>query len=200
MSAFEHLSTLAEGGPLSKSLPSALRIATEIEDDDFASWIRLELMGYFSDNPAMKKETIVPEYRSVPGQWSDDFGRVLVLDDPRLEFVNEIRLRHGVAELEGIATSTGMLAMRVTDLTELIRNNLNVNVTTFHLGPSSVSQVLTNIKMHLLDRLATQQDKISALAESHLVQEPEVLQLKPTFYGVSVDLKALWRRISSRKG
>lgn len=30
--------------------------------------------------------------------------------------------------------------------------------------------------------------------------EPEVFQLKPAFMGVSIDLKALWRRLRSKRG
>ncbi len=43
-----------------------------IGDEDLESWIRLELMGYLSDNPA--KTTVVPEYRSVSDQRPDDNG------------------------------------------------------------------------------------------------------------------------------
>ena len=56
---------------LSRSLQAALRIATNIGDEQWTSWIKLELIGYVADNPAMKKDTIVPEYRGVPGQWYD---------------------------------------------------------------------------------------------------------------------------------
>ena len=84
----------------------ALRVATTIADEEWASWIKLELMGYFQEKSAMKEDTIVPEYRGVPGQWYDDYGRAFVLNDHSLQFINEIRLRSGVTELEGIAAGT----------------------------------------------------------------------------------------------
>lgn len=199
VSAFERLLTLVEEQPLSRSLPAALRIATTIADEEWASWIKLELMGYLPDNPAMKKDTVVPEYRGVPGLWYDDYGRTLALDDPDLAFINELRLRQGIAELEGIAAGTKPLAMRPTEFSEIIRNNLNVEVSVFQFRPSSVSQVLTNIKVRLLDRLARQREKISAIPDIQVPQAGEILQIKPSIYGVSIDLKALWRRVFGTK-
>ncbi len=68
MTTLERLLTLVEDQPLSRSLPTALRIATGIGDEQLASWIRLELMGYLAENPAMNQDTVVPEYRGVPGR------------------------------------------------------------------------------------------------------------------------------------
>lgn len=197
MSAFERLLTLVEEQTLSRSLPVALRVALAIADEEWASWIRLELMGYLADNPAMKADTVVPEYRGVPGLWYDDYGRALALNDPSLEFINELRLRPGVAELEGIAAGTGTLAMRPTEFSEIIRNNLHVEVSVFQFRPSSVSQILTNIKVHLLDHLASRRGQISAIPDIQVPQKTEILQLKPSVYGISIDLKALWRRVFS---
>jgi len=197
VSAFERLLTLVEEQTLSRSLPVALRVALAIADEEWASWIRLELMGYLADNPAMKADTVVPEYRGVPGLWYDDYGRALALNDPSLEFINELRLRPGVAELEGIAAGTGTLAMRPTEFSEIIRNNLHVEVSVFQFRPSSVSQILTNIKVHLLDHLASRRGQISAIPDIQVPQKTEILQLKPSVYGISIDLKALWRRVFS---
>lgn len=199
MSSFERLLSIVEEQPLSQSLPAALRIANAIGDEGLASWIRLELMGYFADNPAMTEEVVVPEYRGVPGQWRDDYGRPLVLEDPTLAFINEMRLRPGVAELEGVAGATGMLAMRDADFSGVIRQHLGVAVSVFNFRPSSVSQVLTNVKVRLLDQLASRREAIAALADIREPREPEILHLKPGIYGVSVDLKALWRRLFGSK-
>jgi len=199
VTTFEHLRSLVEEQPLSRSLPAALRIATTIGDQEMAAWIRLELMGYLTDNPAMTEHTVVPEYRGVAGQWYDDYGRPFVLADPNLGFINETRLRPGVAELEGIAGGTAMLAMRFADLSEIIRTHLNVEVTVFQCRPSSVSQVLTNVKVRLLDQLASRREAIAALPDVRMSQEPEILHLKPGIYGMSIDLKALWRRVFGSK-
>jgi hypothetical protein len=57
-----------------------------------------------------------------------------------------------------------------------------------------VNQILTNIKVRLLDRIAQQREKISAIPDTEVPRQAEILQIKPGIYGVSVDLKALWRR------
>jgi hypothetical protein len=72
-------------------------------------------MGYFGDNPEVKSNTIVPEYRAIVGLWNDDYGRPLMIKDPNLAFINELRLRQGVTELEGIAAGTGPVSMREMD-------------------------------------------------------------------------------------
>jgi hypothetical protein len=195
VSAFDQLLNIVEEQPLSRSLAVALRIATSIEDEELTSSIKLELMGYLAANPEMKEDTIVPEYRAVPGQWYDDYGLVLALNDLDLAFINEFRLRHGVAELEGIAAGTKPLVIRPVEFSEIIRNNINVEVSVFKFRPSSVSQVLTNSKVHLIDRVVSQREKISAIPEIQVPQETEILQIKPNIYGVGIDLKALWRRL-----
>ena len=195
MDPFHTLLSIAEEQALSRSLPAALRDSTAISDEQLASWIKLELMGYLNTNPENKPHTVVPEYRDIPGLWSDDYGRVLMLDQPDLAFINHIRLRQGVTEFEGIATGSGTLAMREMEFAEIIRANLGTELSTYQFSPDSVKQVLTNIKVQLLDRIAQQREKIKALPVSSVLQQTEILQLKPTIYGVGIDLKALWRKM-----
>jgi len=195
VNSFEKLLAVVEQQPLSQSLPRALLIATRIDDEELGRWIRLEVMGYFADNPALTVETVVPEYRSVSGQWYDDFGRALAINDPGLAFINEIRLRPGVAELEGVAAGTESLAMRPTEFSEIIRRDLKVEVSLFRFRPSSVKQVLTNIKVQSMDQIERRREKIAAIPEIPEVPATEVFHLKPGAYGMSVDLKALWRRL-----
>jgi hypothetical protein len=149
----EVLLTAIEEQPLSRSLVTALRTAEEIGGKAFAEWVRLELMGYVSGNPAMTEDIVVPEYRAVSGLWYDDYGRPLVVDDPQLHFVNEIRLRYGAAELEGAASATDVLSMRETNFAQIIQQHLGATVTIFRFQPASVRQVLTNIKLHLTDQV-----------------------------------------------
>jgi hypothetical protein len=155
-------------------------------------------MGYFTENPAMGEDTMVPEYRSVHGVWYNDYGQAFVVER-ELEFINDIRLRFGVPELEGLAGGTKPHAMRPLHLAEIILNKLHVEVSVFQFQPSSVSQVLTNLKVNLLDRLASRREKISAIPETQVQQKAEVFQIKPSLYGVSVDMKALWRRAFGTK-
>jgi hypothetical protein len=195
MDSYHALLSIAEEQALSRSLPAALRIATTIPDEKWTSWIKLELMGYFDTNPEMKQDTVVPEYRETSGLWYDDYGRMLKLDNLDFAFINHIRLRQGVTELEGIAAAAGTLALREMDFAGVIRVNLGVEVSTFQFSPASVKQILTNIKVELLDRIAQQREKIKTLPEAQIAREADILQLKPTIYGVGIDLKALWRRM-----
>jgi hypothetical protein len=199
MNMFDRVLKAAEEQPLSKILPAALRLANSADDEALASWIRLELMGYVPGNPTMRDDTVVPEYRGVGGQWFNEYGRRLVIEDPDLGFINELRLRQGVAELEGFASATAMLAAQPTEFSEIIRRELHVEVNIFRYHPSAISQVLTNIRIQLLDRLAASREKLSAVKDAEMPQEPEIFQLKPSFYGITVDLKALWRRLWSKK-
>jgi hypothetical protein len=196
--AVEALLTTIEQQPLSRSLVTVLRTAGEIGDDGFAAWVKLELMGYLSGNAAMTKDVIVPEYRAVSGLWYDDFGRPLVIDDPTLDFVNEIRLRYGAAELEGAASATDVLSMRENKLAEIIQQNLGATVTVFRFQSASVRQVLTNIKLHLIDHVTGRRDKINCLAAADSIAqapEPDILQIRPNLYGIGLDLRALWRKM-----
>jgi hypothetical protein len=199
MSTFDQVMRDAEERSLDRSLPVVLRIARAIGDEELATWLRLELMGYLAENPAMGNDTVVPEYRTVPGQWYDDYGRPLVLDDANLTFINEFRLRQGAAELQGLATATGSLSVRPMEFSQLIRRELNVEVSVFQFRSASVSQVLANIKLHLLDQLMNRREKIAALPELKKPAESEIIQIKPGIYGVSIDLKALWRRMFRSK-
>ena len=199
MNGFESLLATVEERPLSRSLPTVLSVAGSIGATELASWAKLELMGYFASNPAMRDDVVVPIYRTVVGSWYDDYGRMLVLPQADLSFMDELRLRQGVAELEGLATATGPLAVRARDHAALIGEALKVEVTTFEFEARSVAQVLTNIKVQLLDQLCAQRAAIAALPASVTMASSEIIQLKPGIYGISVELKALWRRLFGGK-
>src|SRR5436309_1020493 len=48
---------LAESAPLARCLPAAMSVARTADDMGLLTWIRLELLGYVSDNPAMTEAT-----------------------------------------------------------------------------------------------------------------------------------------------
>jgi AbiTii-like protein len=180
-------------------LPTVLRLARRRANGELESWVRLELLGYLVENPALTDEIVVPEYRSVAGEWLDDWRRVLVLDDPKLAFVQQIRLRQGVAELEGLATATGPLMMRPLHLSQIIRERLKVEVSIFRFSPHAIVSVLSSIRAELLDRLAMAGDLVKDDSAKESISGESILQLKPSVYGIGVDLRALWKRIARRK-
>src|SRR5664280_697439 len=98
--------------PLSKSLQKILCVAQELKDNEFEKWIRLELHGYWNTNSALTEEVVVPEYRTVAGYYTDDYGRQLVISDPKSGYINETRLRFGVIEMEGMIGAKGTKAFR----------------------------------------------------------------------------------------
>jgi hypothetical protein len=113
-----------------------------------------------------------------------------------LRFVNEIRLGSSVPELESLAGTAGEVAIDLPAQAELIRNNLGVEVTTFRFSSIAIPQVLANIKAHLLDHLGRARATLESSVDmaSGSARDDEILQLRPNFYGVGVNLKALWRR------
>jgi hypothetical protein len=190
----------AEKLPLSQSLPSALRLALAANDSELATWIRLELLGYTRDNPAMTQQIVVPEYRTVRGQWFDSYGRLFLVQDPKLDFMNETRLRAAVGELESFVGADGVLSQSMSDVAQLIQDHLHVDVNEFRFTPHSVEQVLANIRAQLLDRIAGHRAQLDtpAVAVQRTAHDEEVILLRPSIYGVGINLRALWRRWRSK--
>ena len=106
-------------GRLSASLGKALRLAERAGDKELVRWCRLELGGYFASNAAMGDDTVVPEYRTVPGQHADIYGRVLALPG-NLAFVNETRLRNGIEELEVLARGGNRVSIHDAHMCDLL--------------------------------------------------------------------------------
>ena len=136
---------------------------------------------------------MVPEYRTVAGQHQDIYGRTLVLKSD-LAFVNETRLRHSVAEIESIANGQGPVAIHDPGMCDMIKEHLNVDVHAFEFSRSSLAAVLSGIRTELGDRLTTLRNQ--AGPDESADTSDEVLMLQPNFYGVGMDLRALWRKLT----
>ena len=151
----------------------------------------------------MTDSTIVPEYRTVSGEWFDDYNRRLVLSDPKLAFVNETRLRLGAAELESYVGVTGVLALPNPDHAALIREHLKVEVSTFRFNAQNVPPVLASIRAQLVDRLARSQGKDNpprSIRSNIAATDEEIIEIRPNFAGIGVNLRALWRKWRSTSG
>jgi hypothetical protein len=192
-----NLIRVVETDALSNTLPKVIRLAQGAGNKGLETWARLELHGYFNDNAAMDEDAMVPGYRSVAGFWFDDYGRKLVLDEENITFVNEIRLRYGAVQLEGLLGATGPLAMRMPEWASLINDALRVNVTTFKFDPRAIPSVLAAIKTELSDRLMTLEPSVGTSSAVSEVPK-EILQIKPGIYGINVDVKEIWRRWRAR--
>lgn len=185
-----------EESPLSTSLGKALRLASRAGIKELDRWCRLELGGYYVSNPAMGEDIVVPEYRTVVGQHADIFGRVLVLPSD-FAFVNETRLRNGVEELEALESSRDTVVTHDPHTCELIRKHIDVEVYSFRFSSVHLKGVLSAIRMELVARL--QQINTSETKEDLTLagQDEKILMMSPNFYGVGINLRALWKRFIS---
>ncbi len=148
----KHLNDI-HNAPLSRLLRQTLSLAKSIGDQQIESWARLELDGYYTHNPAMTEQTVVPEYRTVGGQYSDIYGRPLILQDSSLQFILEDRLRNGIPELERLAKSHSMLTIRNPHTLEILKKHLQVDVHNFSFSPSSIEGILSVIRTKLMYKL-----------------------------------------------
>ena len=199
MANHEALIDSASTQPLSIVLPRVISLAQSVGDEDLLTWARLELLGYTGVNPAMTERTAVPEYRAVGGAWFDGHGRRLRLE-PGLAFVNETRLREGVGELETYVGQGGILTYQMPEFSDLIKNHLGVEVSDFRFDLRTVEQVLANIRAQLVHRLIKSSTEFGSRATTPEIQPTNtdsnpVWYLRPTFYGIGIDLRAAWRRL-----
>jgi len=160
---YNEIAQKADSEPLSRLLLSMLTLARRLSNPDLENWVRLEVGGYLHQNPAMSDDIVVPEYRTIAGQRSNEFGQSLIINDPKLHFVNEDRIRSGVAELERLARSENMLTVRNPAVNEIIRQELGIEVTRFTFHPSEIVGVLSNIRSKFLDWLVEIQPDIDQM-------------------------------------
>ncbi len=179
--------------PVTVALRKALRIAKHLADTEFADWCRRELGGYLHSNPAMMNDIIVPEYRTVVGQHADIFGRVLRLPS-ELAFIGETRLRFGTAELETLAQSQDTVVIHDPTMCKLILENLDVEVSSFRFSPVDVTGILSAIRTELQQKLLGLSIGGTSTESAVVPDWDDIIELRPNFYGIGVDLRALWRR------
>jgi len=178
---------------LSTALRKTLHLAQRSSQKDIERWCKLELGGYFASNPAMGEDIVVPEYRTVVGQHYDIFGRILMLQSD-LEFINETRLRNGVEELEALVNTREMVIIHDSHMCDLIKQHLKVEVYSFRFSSVTLTGVLSAIRIELAEKL----EKLNKL---HIIKDlqvkgknEEILELRPNFHGIGINLRALWRR------
>ena len=132
---------------VTRIIQKVLEIAKENNDNGLKKWACLELEGYYASNKYLKEDVVVPEYREVPGEYRDAYGRPLLIEDPELGFVNTTRLRNSVAELETILdTAKRNLIIRDPHAFQIIKEHLGVIVTEFIINPASIAGVLNSVR------------------------------------------------------
>jgi uncharacterized protein (TIGR02391 family) len=168
---YRELRAKASTAPLSELLQSLIILASEVINKEVEKWAKLELGGYLRDNPEMNNDVVVPEYRTVVGLWHDRYGRPLVINNPRLQFVNSYRLRNGVAELEQLSQEDGPHTLLDPGHTGIFREELNVDVDRIIFGSREVVGVLSNIRTRFIDQLSKLRDGLKSAARDEIVPE-----------------------------
>jgi hypothetical protein len=161
----------ASTAPLNELLQSLVLLAGEVKDKEVEKWAKLELGGYLRENPEMNNEVVVPEYRTVVGLWHDRYGRPLVIDDPKLHFVNSHRLRNGVAELEKLSQEDGPHTLLDPAHADILHKELGVDVDRIIFGPREVVGVLSNIRTRFIDQLSKLRDSLKSAASDQVIPE-----------------------------
>jgi AbiTii len=188
--------------PVSKLLARALRVAQLRNDIELERWIRLELEGYFGFNPALKETDVVPEYRTIVGQHTDEIGRPLVIQDPKLGFVNETRARWGAVDLEAMLAKGGDITIRDPHAAAGIKQYLEVDVTRYTFASLQLEGVLAAIRLRLSDAIAKLASQSAAATHPALPVDAyasdEIVELRPNVFGLGLNLRALWRWLLAR--
>lgn len=147
---------------LSVLLTKALTIAKQTGDAELEQWIRLEMSGYFDTNSALTSDVRVPNYRRVPGQYHDLYGRPLIINDPDLfQIVNNYYIREGVAELEKLSQKDKLLSFRNPHVNKMINEKFDVDVDSFSYSSNSLISVLTEIRNTLIGKLVEIQEAMA---------------------------------------
>lgn len=184
--------------PLSKALQRTLRLAHEHGASELATWLQLEIGGYYDSNSAMNSTITVPKYRTVVGAHFNLYGQRLQLQ-PDLSFVNEMRLREGVEALESIRDTRQTVVLQDPTMIRLIAQHLKVEVATFHFDSVELVQVLSQIRAELFSKAQALANAPSKRKTAKSGDTEEILILKPTIHGIGVDLRALWRKATRGK-
>ncbi len=178
MTLYRELRSKVSVAPLSELLQSTVLLAADVKNQEAEKWAKLELGGYFKANPEMNKDVVVPEYRTIVGIWHDRFGSPLIIDNPKLHFLNSTRLRNGVAELEDLSQSEITHTMIDPGMAEIFRKEMNVEVDRIVFGSREVVGVLSNIRTRLVEVLGKLRDTFGAREFNPIFPEDIKTQLE----------------------
>jgi hypothetical protein len=111
-----------------------------------------------------------------------------------------MRLRGGVEELEGLAESRNTVVLHDAKLCELIQQHLGVEVYYFQFSATSLKGIFSAIRSEAIEKL-NRLPQLPPLESALAKPGNEILQLRPNFYGIGFDLRAVWRKVTqSREG
>jgi len=189
----EILENLRISKELSTILPSVLILAKQLQDKELEKWTELEMNSYYKYNKALTEEVVVPEYRTVAGQYYDMYNRPFIITDPELKFVNEYRLRHSVSELEQLSQSEKFLSLQDQTFTDLIKENFHIEVHSFSFSATSIIGILDAIRTNLINKLI----EIAPIVEQ-TIDESDNGQEHTTIHNALTNLHPLVQSVASQ--
>lgn len=125
-----------------------LELARRVGADDIAHWARLEIGGYYKQNPYVIDNDTVPAYRKIRIYYRTTYNRPLIVSNPHFDFINNYELRFNVAELEKLSDSEqDFFVVDDPPHTEFARAYLRSDVAALVFDKISIKPVLDSIRM-----------------------------------------------------
>lgn len=139
-----------EGSSMNTStlVRNVLKLAQRLGANEIVHWARLEIGGYYNQNPYVTDTDTVPAYRQIRIHYRTKHNRPLIVSNPKQDFINNYELRFNVAELEKLSDSEQDFFM-VDDPphTEFARAYLQSDVAALVFDKISIKPVLDSIQM-----------------------------------------------------
>lgn len=137
------IESLLEKNEILKALEKLHLCALDLNETDISNWSNSELNGFYGE--------IVPIYRTIAGVYHDQYGRPLVITNPKLQSISEYRLKHPFAQLHEM-TLQGHRRLAVSDpvFLQIIKEELGVDVVSFNFSPTNLSPIISKVRMECL--------------------------------------------------
>jgi hypothetical protein len=129
-------------------------------------------------NQALTDDDEVPKYRTIAGQYVDKYKRPLVITTTGLEFVNEIRMRNGVEELQLFSIKDKILNAQDPNMVEFLKNNFGFDVFAFRFSSVQIVGIISAIRTKFIDWLKEIQPSIDNIRKSIEKNTPKVIVSK----------------------
>src|ERR1035437_2635085 len=137
---------------LSETLTELIKYAKSINDKELEHWVKLESNGYHDVNSEYKKEDRVPEYRKVVGRYLTHIGQPIIIENPKLHYLNHYYIRTSVAELETYSKNSFVQFQDIKTIA-LIQKHINFPASKYEFHTNQITGVFNAIKSEIIDKL-----------------------------------------------
>lgn len=106
----------------------------------------------------------------------------------------------GAAELERLERDRKTVTVHNPGHTKIIKECLDVDVYTFTFSSTGITSILAAISIELCERLQRLGPVPISESAPHGDARPgrDVIELRPNFWGIGIDVRALWRNVRNR--